>query len=81
VSRSSSTDGTFAFVNQQMEEVSGYSSDELLGREVEDLVPIDLCGDHRRHRARFLGLGYTPSPFTERASRRLCSSSDRRNRG
>jgi protein-histidine pros-kinase len=43
-------DGRILLVNSHVEELFGYSRDELLGRPVEDLVPERLRAEHPRHR-------------------------------
>ena len=45
--------GVIVFVNQCLQELSNYRADELIGRPVEYLVPDDLSGPHREHRALF----------------------------
>lgn len=46
-------DGVVLAVNQQIEQLFGYDRAELLGREVEILLPGHLGEIHRRHRARY----------------------------
>jgi len=53
----SATDGTIRYANAQAEALFGYSRDELIGRQVEDLIPARLSSVHREHR-----LSYEKSP-------------------
>lgn len=46
-------DGTVQQVNQEAERLFGGSSDDLVGRPVEDLLPPSLRDLHREHRATF----------------------------
>jgi len=46
--------GTIMLVNAQVEKVFGYQRDELLGQEVEILVPEGFRGPHPQHRKKFL---------------------------
>jgi PAS domain S-box-containing protein len=50
-------DGRITLVNAQTEAMFGYSRDELLGREVEALLPGRFADRHRSHRA-----GYAAAP-------------------
>ncbi len=43
-------DGTIVLANNQAEEMFGYTSDELLGAEVDQLVPPQIRNLHRAHR-------------------------------
>ena len=47
------SDGTIAFVNGRLEDLSGYRRSELLGRPVEMLVPERVQPVHERNRARY----------------------------
>jgi PAS domain S-box-containing protein len=47
------SDGRIAFVNSQAVELFGYSHQELIGAEVERLIPARLRERHVRHRAAF----------------------------
>ncbi len=47
-------DGRIALVNRRVEELFGYSRSELLGHEIELLVPERLRETHGRHRAHYL---------------------------
>ncbi len=48
-------DGTIVVANSQIEELFGYSRDELIGERPEILVPDDLKQAHLSHRARYEG--------------------------
>lgn len=48
-------EGEMVLVNAQVEKLFGYAREELLGREVEMLVPGRFRGRHAGHRAGFLG--------------------------
>ena len=45
--------GRIAFANRGAEQLSGYTHDELLALQVEELVPEEVREQHRRHRASF----------------------------
>jgi PAS domain S-box-containing protein len=45
--------GKIVFVNTQTERLFGYQREEMLGREVEVLVPVHLREQHRHHRMHF----------------------------
>jgi PAS domain S-box-containing protein len=45
--------GKIALVNSQLERMFGYAPGELVGQEIEVLVPADLHGQHARHREQF----------------------------
>jgi PAS domain S-box-containing protein len=45
--------GKIVLVNAQMESVFGYQREELLGQEIEILVPERFCGRHPGHRGGF----------------------------
>lgn len=45
--------GKIAVVNRQAEEMFGYSRDEMLGQEIEMMLPVALRDRHVSHRARF----------------------------
>jgi anti-anti-sigma factor len=44
-------DGTLTLANRQLEQMFGYEHGELLGQEVESLIPVELRSVHRGHRA------------------------------
>ncbi|MFN0089230.1 MAG: PAS domain-containing protein [Acidimicrobiales bacterium] len=46
-------DGELLFTNRTFETIFGYGRGELLGRQVELLVPTALAGAHRAHRLRY----------------------------
>ena len=46
-------DGKIVLVNSQAEKLFGYSRDELLGKEIEMLIPARYRGQHPGHRRRF----------------------------
>jgi PAS domain S-box-containing protein len=46
-------DGTIALVNQQVERLFGYAREELIGHEIEMLIPKRVRGVHVGHRTRF----------------------------
>jgi PAS domain S-box-containing protein len=48
-------DGRIALINSQMERLFGYPREELLGREVEILVPERFRAHHQGHRSGFFG--------------------------
>ena len=45
--------GTLALANLRLEEMFGYAHAELIGRQVESLIPIHLQAGHRGHRAAY----------------------------
>ena len=47
-------DGRIALVNRRVEELFGYPRAELLGQDIELLVPVRLRDAHGRHRAHYL---------------------------
>lgn len=47
-------DGKIVLVNQQCEALFAYSREELLGREIEMLIPLSLRPQHRVHRDQYL---------------------------
>jgi PAS domain S-box-containing protein len=53
--------GTILIANRTAERVFGYSREELLGGNVDLLVPIDLRSGHRKHRNAFLQAGVARS--------------------
>jgi PAS domain S-box-containing protein len=50
-----SPDGRIAFVNSQLEQLFGYERGELVGANVDILVPAQYRGHHARHRAGYFG--------------------------
>jgi PAS domain S-box-containing protein len=46
-------EGRLVFANRRLEELSGYSAEELRGQRIELLVPERMRGLHVRHRSRF----------------------------
>jgi PAS domain S-box-containing protein len=46
--------GTIAFANTRVTEIFGYAPDEILGREVECLLPQRIRNKHPAHRRRFV---------------------------
>ncbi len=52
-------EGRILLVNEQVEEVFGYSREELIGQPVEILLPESLTGLHASHRAQYLAKPYT----------------------
>jgi PAS domain S-box-containing protein len=47
-------DGLIQMVNLQTERLFGYRREDLLGRNVDELLPKRFAGNHHRHRARYL---------------------------
>lgn len=45
--------GAIQMINHQTENLFGYTRDELVGKQVEILIPADLHNKHRHHRASF----------------------------
>jgi len=62
--------GEIVLVNQQAEELFGYSREELIGQSVEILVPERFRADHPGHRARFAA---APQTRTLGPGRDLCA--------
>ena len=55
--------GKIVFVNGQTERLFGYQREEMLGRDVEVIVPVRLREQHRHHRGGFFADPHTrPSP-------------------
>jgi PAS domain S-box-containing protein len=50
-------DGRIAYVNEQLSAMSGYTPAELVGREIDDLVPDAQRGQHRAHRDSYISVG------------------------
>ncbi|GAA2787434.1 hypothetical protein GCM10010533_27280 [Mycolicibacterium pallens] len=48
------TDGRITLANAQTDRMFGYQREELIGSEIEMLLPARYRADHRRHRTRFL---------------------------
>ena len=48
------SEGRIVLVNAQVERLFGYSREELLGQEMELLIPERFRGPHRKHRAEFI---------------------------
>lgn len=46
--------GRIAIINAQTEEIFGYARNELLGNEVEMLMPVRFRGRHEQHRAAYI---------------------------
>jgi anti-anti-sigma factor len=61
-----SDDGEIVLVNRRCAEMFGYARAELVGRQVESLVPPDLRGAHQAHRARY-ALAPQARPMGERS--------------
>ncbi|HEX6286282.1 MAG TPA: PAS domain S-box protein [Acidimicrobiia bacterium] len=55
--------GAIRAVNRRIETLSGYGAEELIGRQVEILVPRSLRDQHERHRAGFGGSGHPARPM------------------
>ena len=49
-----SEQGSITFANAQVRAVFGYAPDELVGRQVEDLVPARVRGTHESHRREYM---------------------------
>ena len=47
-------EGRMTIVNEQAQKMFGYSRDELLGRHIESLVPVEQREQHEQHRLRYL---------------------------
>jgi PAS domain S-box-containing protein len=66
--------GTIQLVNEQTEKIFGYTQQELVGRSVEILIPMELRKDHQTHRrnylknpyCRFMGMGIDLSALTKK---------------
>jgi PAS domain S-box-containing protein len=67
-------DGTIVQVNSQAQELFGYERDELMGENIEILVPEGYRGRHRGHREKF-----SESPKTRRMGADLDLYGRRRN--
>jgi diguanylate cyclase (GGDEF)-like protein/PAS domain S-box-containing protein len=53
-------DGRIVFANPQAEHMTGYTKRELLGRQIEVLVPRRFAGAHKGHRRRYHETGAGP---------------------
>src|SRR5437764_9555710 len=55
--------GRIVKVNQQLVELSGYAAEELIGQQVEILVPGNQRALHPKHRATYVGAGLPTRPM------------------
>ena len=62
------SDGRIVFVNDQAERLFGWRADEIVGKQIEILVPADAGAVHVRHRAGYVA---DPSPRPMGAGRQL----------
>jgi len=53
--------GAITFANAQVKSIFGYAPDELIGRQIEDLVPSKARGSHETDRRNYLQLAETRS--------------------
>ncbi|HEY0781688.1 MAG TPA: PAS domain S-box protein, partial [Thermoanaerobaculia bacterium] len=63
--------GRIVFANRQLAELSGYSPEELVGKEVEALVPASARAQHPGHRASYLKAGLPTRPMGSNLKIRL----------
>lgn len=63
--------GRIVFANRQLTELSGYSPEELVGKEVEALVPVSARAQHPGHRASYLKAGLPTRPMGSNLKIRL----------
>ena len=56
----SDSSGKIVLINAQVEDIFGYSRDELIGQSIETLVPERLRGNHRAHRDAYTALAAPP---------------------
>lgn len=47
-------DGLIVLANAQVEQVFGYTRAELIGKRIEELIPMQYRGEHAGHRSRYL---------------------------
>lgn len=47
-------DGAIVLANAQVEQVFGYTRVELIGKQIEELIPMQYRGEHVGHRSRYL---------------------------
>lgn len=52
-------DGSIVLANAQVEQVFGYTRSEIIGRQLEELIPMQFRGDHVGHRSRYLAAPMT----------------------
>lgn len=56
-------EGRITYANEQLARLSGYSVAELLDRQVEDLVPESVRGQHPGHRTGYTAAGFPTRPM------------------